>query len=253
MSSVNDWINKSNTVNITGSEQICAFRDQTTINQTLGVTGNINTFVCLTQINATGTGSFGAVRGFNSAPTVLSTNTGNITTIAPLLSAAQIQAGATGTITNSIGVLINPLNSSTTNTVVNQYGIQIAPTQNGGTLTSYTGIAIAAKPTAATNSTLLLLNTTVIPSGTFGIYNTSTADNYLAGSLGIGAPPLAGYNLYMNKNPTGATSLAGALVSGVVQSDVTSNFSNYDGSVNLSASVFTLADYQGYNIGLSTL
>ena len=71
------------------------------------------------------------------------------------------------------------MNNSTTNVVSTQYGVSVQPTQAGGTLTSYAGLNVGAKPAAATNSSLLLLGTTTIPSGTFGIYNSSTADNVI--------------------------------------------------------------------------
>lgn len=45
-------------------------------------------------------------------------------------------------------------------------GFESIPTQAGGTLTNYAGF-VATKPAAATNSSLLLLGTTTVPSGNY--------------------------------------------------------------------------------------
>ena len=64
-----------------------------------------------------------------------------------------------------------------------------------------------------------------IPNGTnrWNLYMDGSANNYLAGALGIGVVSLTGYSLRINKNITGATSSYGMLISGEIQSDVTSN------------------------------
>ena len=183
------------TRDVTGTQQFSTLRDATRYNQTVSATGTLNFIIGAMQLNATGSGSFGSIRGFNSSPTVLSTNTGNITTIFGFLSAPQVQAGATGTISNWVGYSFIGTNSSTTNTISTMTGVQISPTQAGGTLANYAGISIAAKPAAATNSALVLLGTTSVSAGNYAIHNSSTLDNYLAGRLGIGAVPASGYHL----------------------------------------------------------
>lgn len=183
---VSDWLYKGDVVNFTGTQAFAAFRDRTTYNQIGSAAGTINGFAAGPNLNATGTGSFSAVRGINSFPTVLATNTGNITTLTGVMCAPQITSGATGTIGTIFGVSVLGTNSSTVNTVTNWFGVLVNPIQGGGTLTNYSGVNIAAKPTAATNSSLLLLGQTTIPSGNYSIYNASTAINYMAGSVLVG-------------------------------------------------------------------
>jgi hypothetical protein len=206
-SNTSDWIYKADTVTTTGTQAFSTIRDKTTYNNTTAAQGAINTFQASTTVNGTGTGSFTNVRGFSAAPTIGASNTGNVTALVGYLSQQNITAGATGTVTGVHGILINGTNSSTTNTVTNQYGVNVQPVQAGGTLTSYAGVAVNAKPAAATNSSLLLLGTTTIPSGNFGIYNSSTNANYLAGELGIGTVPSSSTQLLLTASTTAKSSV----------------------------------------------
>jgi hypothetical protein len=70
-----------------------------------------------------------------------------------------------------------------------------------------------------------------------------TADNYLAGSLGIGTTSLTGYTVNVGKNITGATTAYGVRSQGTVQSDVTTLVSNYGSLMNTAAASFTLTDF----------
>lgn len=246
-----DWIYKSDTLNLTGTQAFSTFRDTTIYNNTTGAQGTLNSIIAVPKLNATGTGSFGTVRTFNGSPTVQATNTGNITSIIPFLSAPAVTAGATGTISNIFGISIQGTNSSSTNTVTNWYGVQVSPTQAAGTLTNYAGVAIAAKPAAATNSSLVLIGQTTIPSGTYGIYNSSTADNYIAGNVGIGSSPVAGRTFETSKNVTGATTAYGIRNSGIVQSDVTTEAIGIQSILGANGS-FTLPDLEHFFAGQGT-
>jgi len=62
-----------------------------------------------------------------------------------------------------------------------------------------------------------------------------TANNYMAGSLGIGSTSLTGYNLRVSKNITGLTNAFNTSIEGTVQSDVTS------AAVGLNVSLGTVA------------
>lgn len=251
-SNTSDWFYKADSLNVTGTESFTVFRDLTTYNQSVATTGAINGFAAGPRINTTSTGALTNLRGVNSFPTVLSTNTGNITTIASVLSSPQVQSGATGTITNFIGFSFNAVNSSSTNTITNMTGLQLTPTQASGTLTNYAGVAVGAKPAAATNSTMLLLGQTSIPSGTFGIYNASTGDNYIAGNMNIGSTPTAGRTFETSKNITGATVSYGIRQSGTVQSDVTSEAIGI-GSFMGQAAGFTLPDMEHFYVAQGTI
>jgi hypothetical protein len=76
-----------------------------------------------------------------------------------------------------------------------------------------------------------------IPSGTnrWNLYMNGTANNYMAGSLGIGSTTLAGYGLRVSKNITGATTAYGIRSDGFIQSDVTSEVTYFQSVSNTSA------------------
>lgn len=81
-----------------------------------------------------------------------------------------------------------------------------------------------------------------IPSGTnrWNIYMDGTANNYLAGSLGIGSTSLTGYNLNITKQLTGAVNAYGIALSGNILSDVTTATYGVATGYGTSASAFTL-------------
>jgi len=66
------------------------------------------------------------------------------------------------------------------------------------------------------------------------------------GRIGIGGAPAAGQNFGNYKNITGATTSYGALVSAVVQSDVTSAANYYLANINTAAAAFSLSNARGY-------
>jgi hypothetical protein len=80
----------------------------------------------------------------------------------------------------------------------------------------------------------------------YNIYASGTADNYLAGSLGIGGLPAAGFILSIAKNVTGAASSYGVYNSGQIQSDVTANYANFYSQLYTATSAFTLSNYYHY-------
>lgn len=96
-----------------------------------------------------------------------------------------------GTMANVNGILVQSVNSFTntaTGTITSARGIRV---QNASltsqTLSSQAGITID-NLTTASNNTSLLMGTSTIPAGNFGIYNSSTSPNYFAGGLGINVP-----------------------------------------------------------------
>ncbi len=84
-----------------------------------------------------------------------------------------------------------------------------------------------------------------IPSGTnrWNLYMDGTADNYLAGSLGIGTTSLTGYSLRLSKSLTGSTSSFATRNEGVVLSDVTADAIGFRNDSNTQAAAFTLTNY----------
>jgi hypothetical protein len=80
-------------------------------------------------------------------------------------------------------------------------------------------------------------------SGRYNLYMDGTADNYIAGALGIGTTSFTGYSLNIAKNITGATTSYGVRLQGTVQSDVTTLVAGYGSLLNTAAASFTLTDY----------
>jgi len=87
-----------------------------------------------------------------------------------------------------------------------------------------------------------------IPSGTgrYNLYMDGTADNYLAGSLGIGTTNLTGYSLKITKNITGATASFSLVSDGVIQSDVTAYAINFYSILKTQATTYNLPGYDHF-------
>lgn len=89
--------------------------------------------------------------------------------------------------------------------------------------------------------------------GRWNLYMDGTADNYLAGSLGIGQTVLTGYNLRVGKNLTGATATYGIVSEGIIQSDVTSRANYFITEAKTVAATFTLSNLYHYRATQSTI
>jgi predicted outer membrane repeat protein len=91
----------------------------------------------------------------------------------------------------------------------------------GSSVTNQIGFMVNSNVIGATNNYGFYGD---IPSGSnrWNIYMNGTANNYLAGGLGIGSTNLTGVNLRIGKTLTGSTTGIGALVESQIQSDVTS-------------------------------
>jgi len=73
----------------------------------------------------------------------------------------------------------------------------------------------------------------------WGLYGGGTANNYLAGNLGIGILALAGRKLIIGGNITGAVTSYGMLSVPTIQSDVTSSYRAFHSEPSVAASVTT--------------
>jgi hypothetical protein len=94
-----------------------------------------------------------------------------------------------------------------------------------------------------------------IPSGTnrWNLYMDGTANNYMAGGLGIGSTTLTGVNLNIAKNITGATTAWSVLQQSTVQSDSNTNVFGFSNILNTQATSFTLTQYIHYNATQGTI
>ena len=88
--------------------------------------------------------------------------------------------------------------------------------------------------------------------GRWNIYMDGTANNHMAGSLGIGTTSLTGYSLNIQQNTTGATTGYGTLVTNTIQSDVTSSYRGYSTNILTQAASFTLSNLIHFRADQST-
>jgi hypothetical protein len=94
-----------------------------------------------------------------------------------------------------------------------------------------------------------------IPAGTgrWNLYVNGSADNYIAGSLGIGTTSLTGYSLRLSKNMTGAVTVNGVSSEGAAQSDVTSYYNAFQSKPNTAAASFTLSNLRHFTADQGTI
>ena len=82
--------------------------------------------------------------------------------------------------------------------------------------------------------------------GRWNIYMNGTADNYIAGKLGIGSTTLTANTLRISRAQTGATSINTVLSSGQINSDVTASVNNFASQLITQAATFTLGSYSHF-------
>jgi hypothetical protein len=73
-----------------------------------------------------------------------------------------------------------------------------------------------------------------------------TANNFLAGSLGIGATNLTGVNLFLSKTLTGSVDSYHINVNGIIQSDVTNSATYFRSSASTAAASFAVGSLFHY-------
>ena len=122
----------------------------------------------------------------------------------------------------------------------------------GSTVTSQFGFYAESTLTGATNN-YGFYGAIASGTGRYNLYMAGTADNYLGGSVGIGATTTTGYSLVISKNITGATIAYSAFSNGVVQSDVTTLAGAYTSALGTAASAFTLASLRHFYAAQGTI
>jgi hypothetical protein len=87
-----------------------------------------------------------------------------------------------------------------------------------------------------------------IPSGTnrWNLFMNGTADNYMAGRLGLGSTSLSLFNLRVSNAITGGTTAVSIYTDSVVQSDVTNIGTAYYSGLSTAAASFTLANLRHF-------
>ena len=121
----------------------------------------------------------------------------------------------------------------------------------GSAITSQFGFSASSAMTGATNNYGFYGNIAAA-TGRYNLYMAGTADNYLAGKLGIGAVPSAGLNVLISNAITGSVNSSQVYVNGTIQSDVTSIGTGYSTSLATQATTFTLGSLLHFDASQGT-
>ena len=165
-----------------------------------------------------------------------------------ILSSGAIQSGVTSQ-ARYFNSAANTAAASFTLTSLFHYYAEQGTIGAGSTVTNQYGYVAESNLTGATNNYGFYGN---IASGTnrWNLYMSGTANNYMAGSLGIGTTSLTGYNLRVSKSVTGATTSRGITSDGVVQSDVVTAYLFATNSATAAAAFSTdIVHYFGSHAG----
>jgi hypothetical protein len=159
-------------------------------------------------------------------------------------SEGQVQSDVTSS-ANIFNSVSNTQNASFTITGIRHYRAVQGTFGASSVVTNQFGFLAESNLTGATNNYGFYGN---IASGTnrWNLYMNGTANNYMAGSLGIGSTSLTGYSFRNSKTITGAVFSYGNYSNGQVQSDVTSAAAYYETNANTQAATFTLTSLLHY-------
>jgi hypothetical protein len=116
---------------------------------------------------------------------------------------------------------------------------------SGSTITNQSGFFAGNTLTQATNN-YGFYGSIASGTGRWNFYAAGTANNYMAGSLGIGATTLTGYNFRISKNLTGFTTAISLQNDAVIQSDVQTSATYFRTIASTQAASFTLSQLFHY-------
>jgi hypothetical protein len=179
----------------------------------------------------------------NSSLNVSKTITGSTTSIG-IIQGGVVQSGVTSSAYGFYNSATTQAAAFTLGTYIH-YGTEQSTIGSGSAITTQIGYNASATLIGATNNYGFKGS---IASGTnrWNLYMDGTANNYMAGSLGIGTTSLGGYTLRLSKSITGGTSLFAIRQDGTVQSDVTSDAVGFRNDLNTAAAAFALTNYFHY-------
>jgi hypothetical protein len=215
--------------NIQDSGSLITLGSNTYVNGSMGFgTSIVGSYIIRIVSNLTG-GT--ATYAISNAPTIQS----DVTSTSVLFRTAPSTAAASFTLASLQHFTAGTTTIGAGSTVTNQFGFLVLATAIGAT----NNYAFSGQLANAAN--------------TWNLYNSGTAPNYMAGSLGIGQTSLTSRSLAVSKNITGATAAYGITSDGSIQSDVTTQSAYYLTSANTVAASFTLTSLFHYLASQSTI
>lgn len=190
-----------------------------------------------TSLSAVGLAMNASITGATDSRGIQSTGTvqSDVTSVARYFLSAASTAAASFTLTNLYHFEAFQGTIGATSAVTNQMGFFVGSTLTGATNNYgfYSNIASAANR--------------------WNFYAVGTANNYFAGSVGIGNTTLTGYNLRISNNITGAVTSYGVRLDTTVQSDVTTEAIGFNTTLSTQAAAFTLPDLTHYSAAQGTI
>jgi hypothetical protein len=158
----------------------------------------------------------------------------DVTSAAIGLNVQVTTAAAAFTLNQLRHISVNQTTLGAGSSVSNQYGVYVDQITNGSSNFGFFGN---------------------VPAGTnrWNIYMAGTANNFLAGSLGIGSTALTQYNVRMQKNITGAATSFGMWIDSPISSDVTTGAAIFGTSPSTQAAAFTLGNLYHFYANQSTI
>ena len=115
-----------------------------------------------------------------------------------IIPANSVSAGNITTIYGNVSQPLVVFNNSITNTITNAAGFLVYNSIKANTTLTNQVAFISENLTAGTNNTFVLLGQTNIPSGNWGIYNSSSYNNYFNGNIYLGTSTDSGFKLDVN-------------------------------------------------------
>ena len=122
----------------------------------------------------------------------------------------------------------------------------------GSTVNNQFGFYAASTLTGATNN-YGLYSAIAAGSGRYNLYVGGSADNYMAGRLGLGSASLTSISFRNSLNMSGSVSSSGMVVDSIIQSDVTSDGTYYTAYAQTVAAAFTLTNMRQFYARQGTL
>jgi hypothetical protein len=179
----------------------------------------------------------------NSSLNVSKTITGSTTSIG-IIQGGVVQSGVTSNAYGFYNSATTQAAAFTLGTYIH-YGADQSTIGSGSAITTQIGYNAAATLIGATNNYGFQGG---IPAGTnrWNLFMNGTANNFMAGSLGIGSTSLTGYSLRLNKQLTGNTDVYGVANTAQAQSTATTTVRSFYSLIGTQATAYTLGDLMHY-------